>query len=101
MQEVYFYFHFSPVVIVGYNKIMEYEFSLTWFFIGFIVLAVGVLFVRFHQWVADNFGAGVGSYERYKLYALLTCVLGLVVMVNLHSLILGWFFGMLFNRGSA
>jgi len=80
---------------------MAYEFSLTWFFIGLIVLAIGVVFVRFHQWVADNFGIGVGSYERYKLYALLTCILGLIVMVNLHTMFLGWFFGMLFNRSGS
>lgn len=80
---------------------MEYEFSWTWFLIGCIVLVAGVLFMRFHQWVADNFGAGVGSYERYKLYALIACLLGLIVMVNLHSLILGWFFGLIFGGGGA
>ena len=80
---------------------MEYEFSWTWFFIGVLVLAVGVVFMRFHQWIADNFGAGVGSYERYKLYALITCAVGLIVMVNLHNLFFGWFFGLLFGGGGA
>ena len=77
---------------------MEYELSLGSFIIGLLILAIGVVFVRFYQWIADNFGAGVGSYERYRLYALLTCVLGVVVMVNLHIMLLGWFFGLFFNR---
>ena len=67
---------------------MQYEFSLGSFFIGFLILLAGVAFVRWHQWVANNFGSGVASYDRYKLYALLTCVLGLVVMINLHAVIL-------------
>jgi len=73
-----------------------YEFSVGWFFIGLIVLAVGIAFVRWYQWVADNFGSGVSSYDRYRLYALITCILGLVIMVNLHTMLLRWFFGMLF-----
>ncbi len=81
-----------------YTNDMEYELSLGSFFVGCIILGIGVLFVRFYQWVANNFGAGVGSYERYRLYALLTCVLGFVVMINLHAVLLGWFFGMIFNR---
>ena len=67
---------------------MTYEFSLASFFIGLLILAVGVVFVRFHQWVANNFGSGVASYDRYKLYAFGACVVGLIVMVNLHAIIL-------------
>jgi hypothetical protein len=67
---------------------MQYEFSVGSFFFGLLILAAGLAFVRWHQWVADNFGSGVASYDRYKLWALITCVIGLVVMVNLHTLIL-------------
>lgn len=77
---------------------MNYEFSLASFFVGFIILAIGVVFVRFYQWVANNFGGGVASYERYRLYALLTCLLGVVVMINLHTVLLTWFFSMIFGR---
>lgn len=77
---------------------MNYEFSLGAFFVGFLILGVGVLFVRFHQWVADNFGNGVSSYDRYKLYALLACVLGFVVILNLHSIFLGWLVDLIFRR---
>jgi hypothetical protein len=77
---------------------MQYELSLGSFFIGLLILIVGVAFVRWHQWVADNFGGGVGSYERYKLYAILTCVLGAIVMINLHSVVLGALVDALFSR---
>lgn len=65
-----------------------YEFSGTWFFIGLLILGAGIAFVRFHQWVADNFGSGFSSYDRYKLFAILTCVVGLIVMINLHTIVL-------------
>ena len=78
---------------------MEYEYSLGSFFIGLIIVVVGVLFVRFHQWVADNFGRGVASYDRYKLYAFITCLVGLIVMVNLHAVILTAIGNAIFNRG--
>ena len=77
---------------------MTYELSAASFFIGIGILVAGVLFVRFHQWIADNFGGGVGSYERYKLYAFITCGLGLIVMTNLHAMVLTWFFNSIFNR---
>jgi hypothetical protein len=72
-----------------------YEFSLGSFFLGLLILAVGVAFMRWHQWVADNFGSGVSSYERYKFWALVTCVVGLIVMINLHVVILTWLLGWL------
>jgi hypothetical protein len=43
---------------------MHYEFSIGSFFLGLIILAGGVAFVRWHQQVADNFGSGVSSYGR-------------------------------------
>jgi hypothetical protein len=68
---------------------MNYELSLGSFFIGLLILAAGVAFVRWHQWVADNFGGGVGSYEKYRLYAFIMCGVGIAVMINLHAVILG------------
>jgi hypothetical protein len=77
---------------------MQYEFSLGSFFIGFLILLAGVAFVRWHQWVANNFGSGVASYDRYKLYALLTCILGLIVMINLHAVVLQSIVNLIFPR---
>ena len=75
---------------------MTYEFSFGSFFIGLLILGAGVAFVKWHQPIADNLGSGVSSYDRYKLWAFITCGVGIIVMVNLHSLLLGWFFSMLF-----
>ncbi len=81
-----------------YNSGMEYKFSVGSFFVGLIILVVGVVFVRYHQWVANNFGGGVGSFDRYKLYAFIACGLGLIVMVNLHAMLLNWFFSLIFGQ---
>lgn len=76
---------------------MEYEFSTAWFVTGFAITCLGGLFLRFHQWVADNFGGGLGSYDRYKLAAIITIGFGLISMVNLHSILLGWLLSGLFS----
>jgi hypothetical protein len=73
-----------------------YQFDLGSFFLGLLILAAGVAFVRWYQQVADNFGGGVSSYDRYKLWAFITCGVGLIVMVNLHTFLLTWFFNTLF-----
>ena len=75
---------------------MSYEFSFGSFFIGVLILAAGAAFVKWHRQIADNMGSGVASYERFKLWAFITCGIGILVMLNLHLLILGWFFSMLF-----
>ena len=76
---------------------MEYQFSVAWFVVGLLITCVGGLFMKYHQFVADNLGGGVGSYDRYKLAALITIAVGLVAMVNLHSVILTWIFSGLFS----
>jgi hypothetical protein len=76
---------------------MQYEFSIGSFFIGLLILAAGVAFVRWHQVLADNFGSGVSSYDRYKLWAFITCGVGFIVMLNLHVVILTWFFSLIFH----
>jgi uncharacterized membrane-anchored protein YitT (DUF2179 family) len=68
---------------------MAYEFSFASFFIGFIIVAVGAAFMLWHQKIADALGSGVSSYERFKFWALITCIVGFVVMLNLHWFILG------------
>ncbi len=76
---------------------MEYKFNTAWFVAGMLIVIIGALFMKYHQWVADNFGGGVGSYDRYKLAALIMIVLGLISSVNLHTVFLTWFFSMLFG----
>ena len=59
---------------------MTYEFSVGSFFIGLLILIAGVAFVKWHQLIADNLGSGVASYDRYRLWAFITCGVGLVCM---------------------
>jgi len=68
---------------------MQYEFSFVSFGFGLVIVIVGILFMRFHQVVADNLGSGMSSYDRYKLWALITCIVGLLVTFNLHWFLLG------------
>jgi hypothetical protein len=75
---------------------MQYEFSIGSFFLGLVILIVGAAFVRWYQVIADNLGSGVASYDRFKLWAFITCGVGFIVMLNLHTLILGWFVSLLF-----
>lgn len=75
---------------------MQYEFSFGSFFIGLLILIVGIVFTRWYQTIADNLGSGVASYDRFRLVGLLACALGFIVMLNLHTLILGWFLSLLF-----
>ena len=67
---------------------MGYEFSFGWAFGGLAIMIAATIFLRFHQWVADNFGAGVADYEHYKLYALIAIGVGFLIMINLVPLLL-------------
>jgi Ca2+/Na+ antiporter len=67
---------------------MEYSFSWGWFFGGLAIIVVSVIFMRFYQWIADNFGAGVADYERYKLFGLIAIGVGLLSMINVLPLLL-------------
>lgn len=77
---------------------MTYEFSWLSFFIGIIILLCGGALVLWYRQIADNFGGGAGSYEKYRLYGLIACGLGFVVMLNLHTIILTAIFSMLFGN---
>jgi len=68
---------------------MEYTFTWGSFFIGVVILVAGAVFMRWHQAIADNLGSGVSSYDRFKLWALITCGVGILVALNLHVFILG------------
>jgi hypothetical protein len=76
---------------------MEYKFNAAWFVAGMLIVILGTLFMKYHQWVADNFGGGVGSYQKYKLAAVISIIGGLIASVNLHTIVLTWFFEMLFG----
>lgn len=76
---------------------MGYEFSFGWALAGLGIMIAATIFLRFHQWVADNFGAGFADYEHYKLYALIAIGVGFLVMINLVPFLLNMIAGMLFG----
>lgn len=76
---------------------MDYTFSWSWFGIGILVLLAGVALTVWYRQIADMFGSGVSSYERFRMWGLIGCLLGFVVMLNIHTLLLGWFFSLLFG----
>ena len=78
-------------------SLMEYTFSLGWFAAGVAILLIGTALTLYYKPVADNLGGGASSYDRYRLYGLITCAIGLAVMVNLHTLLFSLFFGILFG----
>ena len=67
---------------------MDFTFSIGWVFGGLLIAAVGGAIVYFHQKIADNLAGGVRSYDKVKLFGLITVIVGLLIAANLHTLIL-------------
>lgn len=67
---------------------MDFTFSIGWVFGGLLIAGVGGLIVVFYQKIADNLASGVRSYDRVKLFGVITVVVGLLIAANLHTLIL-------------
>ena len=81
-----------------YNTIMNWNFSIGWFLFGVILLIAGILITVFYQPIADNAANGVTSYQKIKLAGIITSVLGIVVMANLHTAILTLLVNLIFKR---
>ena len=68
--------------------VMDFTFDFGWMIGGVVIAAAGGAIVYFHRQIADNFASGVSSYEKVKLFGIITTVVGLIIMANLHTLIL-------------
>ncbi len=77
---------------------MEYTFSWGAFFVGILILLAGAGLTVWYRPIADNFGGGVGSYDRYRMWGLIGCGIGLLVMLNVHTLLLSALVHAFFNR---
>lgn len=77
---------------------MDFTFSIGWMFGGIAITIVGGLVVIFYRQISDNLVNGVSSYEKVKLFGIITSVVGLLVAMNLHTLILTWLVQVVFNR---
>lgn len=78
------------------------SFSFLWFFVGIVITIVGLLFTKYYKPIADNFGWGANSYQKYKLVGIGTTMAGIIIAFNLHVYILDFiantFFGSMVNR---
>ena len=77
---------------------MEYEFSIGWLFGGLAIALAGGLIVIFYKQIADNLVNGVSSYDKVKLFGVITIIVGLICTANLHSCILGLLVHLMFGK---
>ena len=76
---------------------MEYNFSWGWLFGGLGIAIAGGLIVIFYKQIADNLVSGVSSYEKVKLFGVITIIIGLICTANLHTFILEALVNLLFG----
>ncbi len=77
---------------------MEYEFNLGWMMVGLVITIVGALVVVFYRPIADNVANGVSSYDKVKLFGIITIIVGLLTTSNLLLFILRFIFGLLLGK---
>lgn len=59
--------------------------------LGLVILIAGGAVVVFYRQISENLASGVSSYDRVKLFGVIACGVGLVIMMNLHTLLLRLF----------
>ena len=77
---------------------MYHEFSFGWLFGGLAITIAGALIVIFYKQIADNLVNGVSSYDRVKLFGVITIIVGLICTANLHLYLLDFLTNLLFRR---
>lgn len=77
---------------------MSWDFSVSWFLFGLLLVVIGGAIVVFYRWIADNLAGGVSVYEKVKFWGVMIVILGLVIMMNLHTAILRWLVGLVWQR---
>lgn len=76
---------------------MDFTFSFGWMAAGVAITIAGVLIVVFYRQIAENLVNGVSSYDKVKLFGVITTIVGLLVTANLHTLILTLIWNLLFG----
>ena len=77
---------------------MDFTFSFGWMFGGLAIALTGGLIVIFYRQIADNLANGVSSYDKIKLFGVITIVIGFLIAANLHILVLTFITNLLFGR---
>lgn len=67
---------------------MDFTFDFGWMMGGIVITIIGGCVVVFYRQIAENLANGVSSYDRVKLFGVITIIVGLVVTANLHTMIL-------------
>ena len=81
-----------------YMADINWEFSFGWFMCGLAILIAGGLAVIFYRQIAENLANGVSSYDKVKLFGVIGCVIGLLIMANLHTFVLTLLTNLIFRR---
>ena len=77
---------------------MDWNFNIGWLIFGILVLVAGILIVVYYQTISDRLASGVSSYDRVKLVGIITAIVGIIIMTNLHTLLLSLFVNLVFKR---
>lgn len=77
---------------------MDFTFDFGWMAAGLVITAVSGAVVVFYRQIADTLASGVSSYDRVKLFGIIGVVVGLLVTMNLHTLILTFVLNLLGGR---
>lgn len=78
---------------------MDFTFSFGWMFGGIGIIIAGGLVIIFYRQIAENLANGVSSYEKVKLFGIITIVIGFLLATNLFPLVMTALVRLLFNRG--
>ena len=62
---------------------MEYEFNVWWMLGGLAITVAGGLIVVFYKQISDGLINGVSSYEKTKLFGVITAIVGMLLASNL------------------
>lgn len=77
---------------------MDFTFNFGWMVGGLVIALAGGLIVIFYRQIADNLASGVSSYDRVKLFGVITIIVGLLITANLHILVLTLITNLLFHK---
>ena len=76
---------------------MDFEYSFGWMIGGLLITLAGGLIVIFYRQISENLVNGVSSYEKVKLFGIITIIIGLIATANLHVLLLTLIVKLLFG----
>ena len=62
---------------------VAYTFSLTWFVIGLIIMALGGIITLFYNKFAEK--SGISNFTKWRIAGLIICGIGFFFMLNLHT----------------